>query len=106
MLQPPSSVADFVRIARAAHRVTLSEIAKAVRASVSFVSDVEHGRRRLSLPNALRWARGMGLPEESIVQLVLQEELRRHGIDLQVSVTAREPGSPALTRDPKVCRQE
>lgn len=89
LLKGPTSVADFVRIARAAHGVTLIEIAKTVRASVSFVSDVEHGRRRLSLPNALRWARGMGLPDESFVQLVMREDLQRHGIDMEVTVTTR-----------------
>lgn len=89
LLKCPASPAEFVWMARYHHGVTLSDIAKAVKASVSFVSDVEHGRRFLSLQNALRWARGMGLPDECFVRMVVQEDLDRRGIDMQVTLTVR-----------------
>ena len=84
----------FVRFARG--KRTLRAFATTLGCSASFLCDVERGRRKVSLGEAVRWAPYLGRPELAVVESVLAESLRDDllaaGLPYTVDVTiARSP---------------
>jgi transcriptional regulator with XRE-family HTH domain len=78
---------EFIRKLREDRDMTLSDLARLLRVSVSYLSDVEHDRRSVSVSLAATLADAMELPKGKLVALVLQEKLDREGLGgLKVTV--------------------
>jgi transcriptional regulator with XRE-family HTH domain len=73
---------------RAAHASrTLVDIAKVTGLSVSFLCDVEHGRRSLNPQTAAHIARVLGGDPCEWVRVVLQQRLADSGLAMTVAVS-------------------
>lgn len=79
------TAAHLVRDAHASR--TLVEIARLTGLSVSFLCDVEHGRRSLSLATAAGMARALDADPCEWVRVVLQERLYEAGLCMTVAVS-------------------
>ena len=73
------------RLAEAASQV---EFAKKLGISAANLCDLEKGRKLPSAARATLIARKLGLPETLLVQIALQDELRKQKIKFKVSVAA------------------
>lgn len=82
-----SYLSTRLREHRKAQGWTLASIAGCTQTSVSFVSDLEHGRRKFALGNADAWASVLGLNVEDYLAAVLQERLAEAGFRHSVKVT-------------------
>src|SRR5688572_10982752 len=67
---------------------SLAEFAERLGVSRSHLSDLEHGRRSLSLQRASAFARALGHHEAQFVRLALQDQIRVAGLKLRVDVNA------------------
>lgn len=67
---------------------SLAEFAHRLGISRSHLSDLEHGRRSLSLQRAASFARALGHHEAQFVRLALQDQIRDAGLKLRVDVNA------------------
>lgn len=67
---------------------SLAQSARRLGVSRSHLSDLEHGRRSLSLQRAAQFARALGQNEAQFVRLALQDQVRDAGLKLRVEVNA------------------
>jgi transcriptional regulator with XRE-family HTH domain len=67
---------------------SLADFADRLGISRSHLSDLEHGRRSLSLQRAAAFARALGHHEAQFVRLALQDQIRDAGLKLRVDVNA------------------
>lgn len=86
------SLGKHMRHLRENHGVTLETVANRAGVSISYLSDIERGRRSCPVRTADKLARAMHERPESFVQLVLEEELA--GLDLEVVVRKKLKGVP------------
>jgi transcriptional regulator with XRE-family HTH domain len=84
----PLTLGRAIHALRASDEETLEVFAKRLGVSVQHLSDVEKGRRRVSVERAARWAKALSHPAAVFVRLALQEEVDAAGIKLKVSVDA------------------
>jgi transcriptional regulator with XRE-family HTH domain len=84
----PLTLGAAIHALRTGDEETQEAFAKRLGVSVQHLSDVEKGRRRVSVERAARWAKALGHPPAVFVRLALQEELDAAGIKLKVSVEA------------------
>jgi transcriptional regulator with XRE-family HTH domain len=80
-----TTTAQLLRDAHAGR--SLTAVAKLTGLSISFLSDVEHGRRALSLVTAAAIARALGQDPCAWVAVVLQERLYDAGLCMTVTVS-------------------
>lgn len=66
--------------------LTLGAFAAQLDISRQNLSDIEKGRKGVSVTRAIEWARELGHPEKLFAQLVLQDELRKAGANWTVKV--------------------
>jgi len=83
----PLTFGGLVRSLREADELTQEAVASKVGVSKQHLSDVENGRRQVSVERAIRWAKALGYPPAYFVSLAFQEELDKAGVRLKVSVT-------------------
>lgn len=81
-----TDLATRLRARRSACGWTLAAVASCTQVSISFVSDLENGRRKFTLGNAEAWASALGMNLEEYVAAVLQEKLAAAGLDYLVKV--------------------
>ena len=67
---------------------SLSTFAQRLGVSRSHLSDIEHGRRSVSLQRASEFARALGYHQAHFVRLTLQDQVRDAGLKLRVDVHA------------------
>jgi transcriptional regulator with XRE-family HTH domain len=67
---------------------SLAQFAQRLGVSRSHLSDLEHGRRTLSLQRASEFAHALGQNEAQFVRLALQDQVRDAGLKLRVEVNA------------------
>lgn len=84
----PMTLGRALRAMRTTNDLTQAACAKKLRVSVQHLSDVENERRTVSAERAARWARTLGFPESSFVELALQAEVKAAGLKLRVRVEA------------------
>ncbi len=65
---------------------SLSVFAERLGVSRTHLSDIEHGRRSVSLRRAADFARALGQHEAQFVRLALQDQVREAGLKLRVDV--------------------
>jgi transcriptional regulator with XRE-family HTH domain len=84
----PMTFGEMVRSLRECDEFTQEDVARKVGVSKQHISDVENGRRQVSMERAIRWAKALGYPPAHFVTVAAQEELDRAGSKLKVTVTA------------------
>lgn len=67
---------------------TLSRFAERLSVTRMHPSDIEHGRRTVSLERAAKFATALGQNEAQFVRLALQDQVRDAGLKLGVEVQA------------------
>ena len=80
------TIGRVLRSIRLGDEKTLSEFSELLGIPLAHLSDMEHGRRAVTVERAAKWADVLGYPRATFVQLALQSELDKAGIDLQVTV--------------------
>jgi DNA-binding XRE family transcriptional regulator len=83
----PLTFGEMVRSIRETDELTQEDVASKVGVSKQHVSDVENGRRKVSIARAVRWAHALGYPPRFFVRMVAQEEIDAAGVDLKVVST-------------------
>lgn len=71
------------------------EMAKMLRLSKQSLNDLESGRRIPSIKRAVTIARKIGLMEDLLVQLVLQDQINKEKLKFKVSVVSSGPSKKA-----------
>jgi antitoxin HigA-1 len=67
---------------------SLAQFAERLGVTRMHLSDIEHGRRTVSLERAARFAVALGQNEAQFVRLALQDQVRDAGLKLRVEVHA------------------
>lgn len=83
---------DVMRVKRNRLDMCLRDVATATGLSISYVSDIEHGRRTCPPRTAARLALALGEQPERFVQMVLADDLE--GLNLEVVVRKKLRGVP------------
>ncbi len=78
----------MLRAWRLSDEQSLSAMAELLGISRGNLCDIEKGRKIPSLSRALRIARKLGMQETHVVELVLQDMLRKDKIKMTISVAA------------------
>ena len=84
----PLTLGGALSAIRESEGESLAEFSQRLRISRSHLSDIEHGRRSLSLERASEFARALGHHEAQFVRLALQDQIRHAGLKLRVDVNA------------------
>ncbi|MGH1469311.1 MAG: helix-turn-helix transcriptional regulator [Bdellovibrionales bacterium] len=77
----------FLKVARTGSAITQSEMGKKLGVTTSVVCDIEKGRQLISPSLAIKIARKAKLSEKLAVQLCLQDQLRKAGVQMKVKVS-------------------
>jgi transcriptional regulator with XRE-family HTH domain len=84
----PLTFGKALRSIRLGEEMSLAAFAKQLGISRTNLSDIELGRRGVSVERAAAWAKVLGYHEGQFVQLALQAQLDQAGIKLRVDVRA------------------
>ncbi len=82
----PMTVGLFLRSFRESGELSQTEYAKKLRISRANLCDIEKGRKLVSPERAAKMAKVLGVPQEVLVQLAIQDELRQARLDYQVEL--------------------
>lgn len=80
---------EHVRARRQGLGLTLANVAVSCDVSISYVSDIEAGRRGCPPSTAARLAEALGVPPERYVQMVLESHVEGLGFEVVVRKTLR-----------------
>ena len=83
----PLTFGRLLKSHRLGEELTQVEMAKQLKMSKQSLNDLEHGRKVPSIRRAVEIARRMGVMEELVVQLVLQDHISREKLSFTVSVS-------------------
>lgn len=75
-----SRISTMLRDRRQSLGMTLADVASGCCASISFVSDVEHGRRTMSLAMVERMAKALDLDPACALSARIQDDLDAAGV--------------------------
>ena len=84
----PLSLGGALSAIRESDGESLAEFAHRLGVSRSHLSDIEHGRRSVSLQRAAKFASALGQNQAQFVRLALQDQVREAGLKLHVDVHA------------------
>ena len=84
----PLTLGGAISAIREAEGESLAQFAQRLGISRSHLSDIEHGRRSVSLERAARFASALGHHQAQFVRLALQDQVRDAGLKLRVDVHA------------------
>jgi transcriptional regulator with XRE-family HTH domain len=84
----PLTLGGALSAIRESEGESLAEFAQRIGVSRSHLSDIEHGRRSVSLERAARFASALGQHQAQFVRLALQDQVRDAGLKLRVDVHA------------------
>lgn len=83
----PLTFARLLKSHRLGEEMTQVEMAKLLKISKQGLNDLERGRKIPSIRRAVQIARKIGLMEDLIVQLVLQDQVHKEKLNLTVIVS-------------------
>ena len=83
----PLTFARLLKSHRLGEELSQVEMAKLLKISKQGLNDLERGRKIPSIRRAVKIARKMGLMEDLILQLVLQDQIRKEKLNFIVSVS-------------------
>lgn len=84
----PLTLGGALSAIRESEGESLAEFAQRLDISRSHLSDIEHGRRSVSLERAAKFAGALGQHQAQFVRLALQDQVRDAGLKLRVDVHA------------------
>jgi len=90
---------------RLGEELSQAEFSRQLSISRSHLCDIEKGRKPVSPPRAVKWARMLGYSEEQFVRLALQDLVEQAGLDMTVHIEAAEQGSLPSPRFADPARQ-
>jgi transcriptional regulator with XRE-family HTH domain len=96
----PLTFGRMLQSIRLGEEQTLDVFARLLEISRTNLSDIEHGRRGVSVERAARWADLLGYSQTQFVRLALQAQLDQAGLELYAQVT-RARQSPDMPRSVK-----
>jgi transcriptional regulator with XRE-family HTH domain len=96
----PLTFGRMLQSIRLGEEKSLDVFAQSLDVSRTNLSDIEHGRRGVSVERAARWAELLGYSQTQFVRLALQAQLDAAGLKLYAQVT-RTRQSPAVSRSVK-----
>lgn len=85
----PLTFGRLVRSIRLGEEESLETFADKLGVSRTNLSDIEHGRRGVSVERAAEWAVTLGYSPNQFVELAVQAQLDAAGIELRASVAPR-----------------
>ena len=91
----PLTFGALLRAIRLGEGETLDAFAVRLGETKQHLSDIEHGRRGVSVERAAAWARTLGYHAGQFVELAVQAQLRAAGLPFVVTVTGRRGGRAA-----------
>jgi transcriptional regulator with XRE-family HTH domain len=95
----PLTIGRLIQSIRLGEEESLEQFASKLSVSRANLSDIEQGRRGVSLERAADWAERLGYDQTQFVELALQAQLDAAGIELRASVTKpRARAKPKGTR--------
>jgi DNA-binding XRE family transcriptional regulator len=83
----PLTFGRLLKSHRLGEELTQVEMAKLLKISKQSLNDLEHGRKVPSIRRAVQIAKKMEVMEELVVQLILQDHVRREKLNFTVSVS-------------------
>jgi transcriptional regulator with XRE-family HTH domain len=84
----PLTLGHALSAIRESEGESLAQFAQRLGISRSHLSDIEHGRRSVSLQRASEFAFALGYHQAQFVRLALQDQVRDAGLKLRVDVHA------------------
>jgi DNA-binding XRE family transcriptional regulator len=84
----PLSFGALVRAHRQGEELTQVEMSNYLNLSKQALNDIESGRKLPSIKRALQLAKKIGLLPELAIELVLQDQLNRENLKMNVKVTS------------------
>jgi len=88
LMTGPLTLGGALSAIRESEDESLAQFATRLGVSRSHLSDIEHGRRSVSLRRAAEFAAALGQHEAQFVRLALQDQVREAGLKLRVDVRA------------------
>ncbi|HEY4158841.1 MAG TPA: helix-turn-helix transcriptional regulator [Polyangiaceae bacterium] len=88
LLRGPLTLGGALSAIRESDGESLALFAERLGISRSHLSDIEHGRRSVSLQKASEFALALGHHQAQFVRLALQDQVRGAGLKLRVDVRA------------------
>jgi transcriptional regulator with XRE-family HTH domain len=85
-LGPPPGFGELVKSLRLSDEVSQTELATKLGISKQHLSQIEGGKKTVSVARAARFAEVMGYPPEQFVIAVIEDELRDAGVDLHIDL--------------------
>ncbi len=83
----PLTFGRLLKSHRMGEELTQVEMSKLLKMSKQSLNDLEHGRKIPSIRRAMEIARKIRVMEELVVQLILQDHVRREKLNFTVSVS-------------------
>ena len=84
----PLTLGGAISAIREGEGESLSQFSEKLGISRTHLSDIEHGRRSVSLERAAQFAEALGYSQTHFVRLALQDQVRDAGLKLRVDVHA------------------
>lgn len=75
------TLGTYLRSIRDSVGVTQHQFAQRLGISVQHLSNIEHGRKHVSIDRAEAWANTLGYPPATFVRLSLQDQFHRAGLN-------------------------
>jgi transcriptional regulator with XRE-family HTH domain len=88
LMDGPLTLGGALSALRESEGESLAQFAQRLGVSRTHLSDIEHGRRSVSLRRAAEFAGALGQHEAQFVRLALQNQVRDAGLKLRVDVHA------------------
>ncbi len=88
LMDGPLSLGSALSALRESEGESLAEFAQRLGISRTHLSDIEHGRRSVSLQRAAQFATALGHNQAQFVRLALQDQVHEAGLKLRVDVHA------------------
>ena len=88
LLGGPLTLGGALAALRESEGESLAEFSQRLGISRSHLSDIEHGRRSVSVERAARFAEALGQHQAQLVRLAIQDQLRAAGLKLQIEIHA------------------
>ena len=84
----PLNFSRLIEAIRLGEEMSQVEFARTLGVSRAHLCDIEKGRRFVSPEKGAGFARILGYSEERFIKLVLQDQLRRAGLDYKIEIEA------------------
>ena len=84
----PTTFAILLRTHRLAEEMSLAQMSELLQISISHLSDIEHGRKFVSIERAKEFAQRLGDSERYFVLIALRDLLKRANCNYEIDLKA------------------